>query len=72
MLIHIGPVHESHIMSNTMCSPLILELLKVLLDFLIIRVQIGDIYFPTSRDRDALTYKNAQVSAITYLLANKV
>jgi hypothetical protein len=40
-----------------MCMPLILELLKVFLDFLLIGVQIGGIYFLTSPDCDALTYK---------------
>jgi hypothetical protein len=44
-----------------MCRLVILELFKLLLDILLIAVQIGAIYFPTTEDRDALTYKNAQL-----------
>jgi hypothetical protein len=44
-----------------MCRLVFLELLKLLLNILLIGVQIGAIYFPTSGDRDALPYKNAQV-----------
>jgi hypothetical protein len=38
-----------------MCRSVFLELFKLLLDIRFIGVQIGAIYFPTSRDRDALT-----------------
>jgi hypothetical protein len=41
--------------SNTISRPLLLELLKVLLDFLLIGVKICAIYFPASQDRDVLT-----------------
>jgi hypothetical protein len=43
--------------NNTMCSPVILKFFKVLLDFLLIGVQIGAIYFPTSQEHGTLTYK---------------
>jgi hypothetical protein len=43
--------------SNTMSRLLILAFLKVLLDFLLIGVHIGAIYFRTSWDHDPLTYK---------------
>jgi hypothetical protein len=59
MLIPVGPIHESHIRVIPSLGHSSLIFFKVLLDFLFIRVQIGAIYFSTSRDRDLLTYKKS-------------